>query len=86
MRDLGFEWIPKMTIGSGCTMHLAAGEVPSEGRYVVSLSGHYTALIDGVIHDTYDPQRETMIIDSKGTRTVQRCVYGFWHFVGQAAK
>jgi hypothetical protein len=41
--------------------------VPSEGRYLLSLSRHITALIDGVVHDTYDPSREG-----------KRCVYGYW--------
>ena len=45
---------------------LTAGELPS-GRLVVRLSRHYAAVIDGVIHDTYDPSRD-------GTR----CVYGYW--------
>jgi hypothetical protein len=57
-----------MHIGSGCTAHLRDGEswVP-QGRVIVKVSKHYTALIDGVIHDTHDPSRG-------GTR----CVYGYW--------
>ena len=39
------------------------------GRLVVSLSRHWTAVIDGVIFDTHDPSR-------RGTR----CVYGYWLF------
>lgn len=66
MAKLGFSWVPTMLIGSGCKTHLAKGELPG-GRLVVSLSRHYTAVIDGVIHDTYDPSRD-------GTR----CVYGYW--------
>lgn len=34
---------------------------------VVRLSKHFTAVIDGVVHDTHDPSRD-------GTR----CVYGIW--------
>lgn len=56
MRELGFRWVPCMKFGTGCQVHLADGELPS-GRLVVSLSRHYTAVIDGVIHDTFDPQR-----------------------------
>lgn len=67
LATLGFQWTPTMSIGSGCTHHLRAGEVPDRGRFVVRLSGHLTALVDGVIHDTYDPSRD-------GTR----CVYGWW--------
>lgn len=66
MASIGFKWVPTMTIGSGCTVHLAHGELPM-GSLVVSVSRHYTAVIDGVIHDTYDPQREA-----------GRCVYGYW--------
>lgn len=57
MASLGFEWVPTMRIGSGCKVHLCADELPA-GRIVVAVSKHYTAMIDGVIHDTYDPRRE----------------------------
>ena len=66
MHELGFEWTPTMSIGSGCKVHLREDELPV-GRLVVALSGHLSAVIDGVIHDTYDPSRD-------GTR----CVYGYW--------
>jgi hypothetical protein len=64
--ELGFVWTPTMQIGSGCTVHLRDGELPM-GPLVVSVSKHMTAVIDGEIHDTYDPSRE-------GTR----CVYGYY--------
>lgn len=70
MQSLGFTWQPTMQIGSGCATHLRADELPG-GRIVVAVSKHYTAMIDGVVHDTYDPGRD-------GTR----CVYGFWHLEG----
>lgn len=63
----GWIWVPTMQIGSGCQVHLRKKELP-KGRLVVRLSKHVTAVIDGVIHDTHDPQRES-----------GRCVYGFWH-------
>lgn len=66
LRSLGWTWTPTMRIGSGCTVHLRAGELPP-GRLVVNLSRHYAAVIDGVVRDTYDPSRD-------GTR----CVYGYW--------
>lgn len=62
----GWEWTATMRIGSGCTVHLAEGELP-DGRLVVRLSGHMCAVVDGVVRDTHDPTRE-------GTR----CVYGYW--------
>ncbi len=68
LASLGFAWTPTMGIGTGCTVHLRDGELP-QGRLLVSLSKHYAAVIDGVIHDTYNPARD-------GTR----CVYGYWTF------
>lgn len=66
MASLGWRWVPTMQIGQGCKVHLADGELPN-GRLIVRVSKHVVAVIDGVIHDTYDPQRET-----------GRCVYGYW--------
>jgi len=63
---LGWTWTPTMSIGSGCTVHLRADELPS-GRLIVNVSKHLVAVIDGVIHDTHNPSR-------RGTR----CVYGYW--------
>ena len=57
MASLGFTWTPTMHIGSGCKVHLRADELPS-GRLVVAVSKHYTAVVDGVIHDTYDPSAD----------------------------
>ena len=66
LETLGYKWIPTMQIGSGCKVHLMANELP-KGRLVTRLSRHVTAVIDGVIHDTYDCSRgET------------RCVYGYF--------
>lgn len=65
MTGLGWVWTPTMAIGVGCTVHLHDGELPA-GRLIVSLSRHYTTVIDGVVHDTYDPQRETTYIRSGG--------------------
>ena len=78
MASLGFEWVPTMTIGSGCKVHLREDELPA-GRLVVSVSRHYTAVIDGVIHDTHDPQRLAFGEDSdKADIHGTRCVYGYW--------
>lgn len=62
----GFQWVPTMQIGKGCTTHLRDGELPN-GRIVAQVTRHLTAVIDGEINDTYDPSRG-------GTR----CVYGYW--------
>lgn len=78
MASIGFVWVPTMHIGTGCKVHLHDGELPL-GRLVVSVSKHYTAVIDGVIHDTFDPQRETYVTETDGTEYVsRRCVYGYW--------
>jgi hypothetical protein len=66
MKELGWSWFPTMGIGTGTTVHLRDGELPL-GRLVVAVSKHYTAVIDGVIHDTHDPSRD-------GTRAV----YGYY--------
>ena len=66
MIELGFEWTPTMTIGTGCQVHLKADELP-KGKLVCNVSRHLVAVIDGVINDTYDCSRN-------GTR----CVYGYW--------
>ena len=60
MAALGFQWTPTMQIGSGCKVHLADGELPN-GRLVVAVSKHYTAVIDGIIYDTHDPQRDICV-------------------------
>jgi hypothetical protein len=66
MNSIGFEWIPTMFIGQGCKVHLRGDELP-KGRLVVAVSGHYTAMIDGVLHDTNDC-----------SRSGSRCVYGYF--------
>lgn len=66
MKSLGFQWTPTMLVGQGCKVHLKADELPN-GRLVVAVSKHYTAVIDRVLNDTYDCSRD-------GTR----CVYGYW--------
>jgi hypothetical protein len=62
----GWVWTPTMRIGSGCTVHLRADELPG-GVLIVQVTRHIVAVVDGVIHDTYDPSRD-------GTR----CVYGYF--------
>lgn len=66
MQAHGFRWVPTMGIGTGCRVHLRASELPG-GRILARCTKHFTAVIGGVIHDTYDPSRG-------GTR----CVYGYW--------
>lgn len=66
LADLGWKWTPTMQIGSGCTTHLCADELP-KGRLIVSVSRHLVAVVDGVIHDL-----------SNCSRQETRCVYGYF--------
>ena len=66
-RVLGWVWVPCMSIGTGCQVHLKPEELPSSGSYILNLSGHLSCWRDGKLYDTYDCSRG-------GTR----CVYGYW--------
>jgi hypothetical protein len=66
MESIGWQWVPTMTIGSGCKVHLCADELPS-GRIICAVSRHYVAVIDGAIHDTFN-----------SSRNGKRCVYGYY--------
>lgn len=66
LASIGWKFVPTMAIGSGCKVHLRSDELPA-GRLIVSVSKHWVAVIDGVIHDTHNPSRG-------GTR----CVYGYF--------
>ena len=77
----GWKWTPLMQIGSGCTVHLCAEELPRTGTYILSLSRHLTTLIDGVIHDTSDPRRGPTYWYKDGKVdhvSPDRCVYGYY--------
>lgn len=78
MADLGWTWVPTMQIGQGCKVHLNAQELP-KGRLVVTTAHHEVAVIDGVIHDTYDPNdRVAYETDEYIIRQPERCVYGYY--------
>jgi hypothetical protein len=68
MVESGFVWNITCRIGSRDRVHMNAAELPM-GRLVLSLSRHYSCVIDHRIYDTYDPS-------SNG----KRMVYGFWSF------
>lgn len=68
--SMGWRWVPTMWVGQEKRVTLAKNELPPRGRLVVRLSKHLTAVIDGTIHDRYDPSRG-------GTR----CVYGYYRAV-----
>src|SRR5262245_53539736 len=66
LAELGMVWTPTMFVGKGTSVHVRADELPA-GRLILRCSKHLTTMIDGIIHDTYDPSRD-------GTRAV----YGYW--------
>lgn len=66
LESIGWQWTPTMFVGRGCTTHLSSDDLP-DGTLIVRVSKHLTAIIDGVIHDTFDPSREG-----------NRCVYGYY--------
>lgn len=92
LEAFGWTWTPTMGIGSGCRVHLWGGELP-QGRLIVRVSKHLTAVIDGTVHDAFDPQREVYCMrpddggalrdgesrNSNGIHNVERrCVYGYF--------
>lgn len=66
LKELGWRFVPTMGFGTGTRVHLRRDELPT-GRIIARVSKHLVAMIDGVIHDTFDCTRE-------GTR----CVYGYY--------
>lgn len=66
LNNLGWKFVPTMSIGTGCKVHLKADELPG-GRLIARVSKHMVAVIDGVIHDTHDCSRNET-----------RCVYGYF--------
>lgn len=70
MHELGFEWYTFTEIGRPSTIRLTDEEsmklVP-KGNVIVSLRGHVAALIDGVLHDTYNCSTSRSNV-----------VYGYW--------
>jgi len=66
LKSLGWNFMPMMQIGRGCTCHMRANELPS-GRIIVRLSHHLCAIVDGWQFDIKDQSRGGM-----------RCVYGYF--------
>jgi hypothetical protein len=66
LKALGWRHTSTKELPHGKGVHLRADELPG-GRLIVDMRRHYTAVIDGVIHDTSDCSEE-------GRRRVQ----GFW--------
>lgn len=66
LMENGWKWIPCMKVGEGCKVHLRKEELPN-GRLVVAVSRHLTAVVDGVLYDNHDCSRDG-----------SRCVYGYY--------
>lgn len=66
LKDLGWEWVATMGIGTGCQIHLNEDEIP-DGTIIVRLSRHIACVKDKVLQDIYDCSRGG-----------KRCVYGYW--------
>jgi hypothetical protein len=70
INGLGWHWTPTRAISSSRKVHLRADELPL-GRLIVYVAQHLVAVIDGVIHDTYDSSRG-------GTRRVRGFYQPAW--------
>ena len=82
MASIGWTWVATMKVGEGCRVHLVAGELPM-GRLIVSVSKHYTCVLDGVVHDAHNPQRRVRwVVGGKVGPVTERCVYGYWKKAG----
>ena len=81
MKSAGWIYVPTCEFGSHAKkLKLVDGALPRKGRFIVQLSRHLTALIDGVINDTYDCSRRQYTDWATGMTVTndERCVYGYW--------
>lgn len=69
MDALGFRWTATSGIGSHQAVHFIPGELP-EGRMVCAVNGHYVAVVDNQVRDTWDCR-----LNSYGEN---RRIYGYW--------
>lgn len=66
MSRFGLKWNAVCLPGSKQRIHLSESELPM-GRIICRVTRHVVAVIDGVIYDNHDPQRDE-----------RRMVYGYW--------
>ena len=63
LEALGFRWVPLVKVGmTGPKPRYT--DAPQQGRIILRMGKHLSALIDGAIHDTWDSRH--------------RAVYGYW--------
>ena len=67
MKVLGYKWVPLTFLGIGVKNHLRKNELPMDKRIICSCSGHFVAVINGKVHDTFDCRYNG-----------NRAVYGYW--------
>ena len=67
LEELGWTWVPKMFIGQGFKTYLRKEDLPP-GRLIVKVRKHLTAVVDGVVNDTWDCSQD----GNKG-------VYGYYY-------
>ena len=72
MLAAGFTWTPCSRIGDTTAVHPRQGEIPTSGRLVCSASGHYFAVVDGIVYDAWDSR-----FNSYGQ---VRRIYGYWTY------
>lgn len=51
---LGRKMEKVQTIKKGQRRRMTAMDMPKEGRFILRLAGHWSALVDGVVKDTWD--------------------------------
>ncbi len=66
LESLGWQWTPTMAIGSGCTVHLRADELPKGRLLVKSLGASYRC------------HRRRLARHPRCSRRGTRCVYGYF--------
>ena len=66
LEDLGWEYISCSDDGNE-TVYLRDGELPTEGAIICRIDRHAVAIVDGVIHDTFNSAGD-------GSKKV----YGYW--------
>jgi hypothetical protein len=79
MTELGFEWVSFAKIGAPSKVKLDES-YPSQGRSIARIGRHLVAVIDGVVHDSWDCRLSAVFVDFKGTvhPPKPRMVYGYW--------
>lgn len=71
MASLGFRWVATSGIGWREATHLVPGELPG-GKMCCAMAGHWTAVVDGCVRDTFDPRMNDF--------GQMRKVYGYWKY------